>query len=170
MCRWNPCERKTLEEIAAGDGEQNPQTPPPPRRRSSGAASVGVPVMIARREDDILRPWGRTPSKREEAHARKRKIVQGPSHETPKIGFEEFVNGKVDESKSDQDADTKGKLGSTKEAEDGHWGERQGRGEALYASTYEGSGSVQEKEEEAAEAPSIQKEEKGSYIHSKERH
>ena len=72
--------------------------------------------MIARREDDILRPRGRTPSKREDAHARKWEIVQGPSHETSKIGLKEFVNGEVDKSNTDRDADTKGKLGSTKEA------------------------------------------------------
>ena len=74
-----------------------------------------MPVMIARREDDILGPWGRTPHKREEAHARKWKIVQAPSHETSKMGLKEFVNGEVDKSKTDRDADTKGKLGSTKE-------------------------------------------------------
>ena len=56
-----PGQRETIEEVATGDGKNEPEAPPPPGRSTPATTGMSVAAACMVRKDDVRRPRRRMP-------------------------------------------------------------------------------------------------------------
>ena len=110
----NPRNGETLKEMVARESQANPKTPPPPRWKAVRTPGFRMTRAGSSGKDEIGRPRGRTPNKGEQTETRSWDVINTPDDQMSKKPIHGFVDGQMEECKSNGGTNAEGETGTAK--------------------------------------------------------